>query len=87
MTCVRNMILLLSTEKNPLIALCLLPYLLPDCRSKPDSEKIVQFSHVREQSSLGTIQCTMSFFSTCIGCGHRNCNSDLSSRANGGGCG
>ena len=60
---------------------------LPDCRSKPDSEKMVQFSHVREQStcSLSTLQCTfiLRFLSTCIGCGHTNRNSDLS---NGGGC-
>lgn len=35
-----------STENNPLVALCLLPYLLPECRSKPDLDKIIRFSHV-----------------------------------------
>lgn len=31
---------------NMVIALCLLPYLLPDSRSKPNPNKLLLFSHV-----------------------------------------
>ena len=31
---------------NPVIAISLLPYLIPDARSKPELEKILQISHV-----------------------------------------
>ena len=32
--------------KNSVIAMVLLPYLIPDVRSKPEIEKIIQLSHV-----------------------------------------
>jgi len=35
------------TDNNPVIAAVLLPYLLPDSRSKPDGDKIIQLSYVR----------------------------------------
>ena len=32
--------------KNPLIAMAILPYLVPDSRCKPELEKILQLTHV-----------------------------------------
>jgi len=37
----------LTDEGNGVIALCLLPYLIPDSRAKPDYERIVLFSKVQ----------------------------------------
>lgn len=34
------------TGENPLIAMAVLPYLVPDSRCKPELEKILQLAHV-----------------------------------------
>jgi len=36
-----------NTGNNPLIAMAILPYLVPDSRCKPELEKILQLSYVR----------------------------------------
>ena len=37
---------------NPVMAISLLPYLIPDARSKPEIEKILQLSHVSVSSQF-----------------------------------
>ena len=38
--------MIMLTGNNPMIATVLLPYLIPDARSKPELEKILQLSYV-----------------------------------------
>ena len=41
-----------SIGDNPVMAISLLPYLIPDARSKPEIEKILQLSHVSVSSQF-----------------------------------